>query len=132
MKAFQQLSFLLHICQVPNIQAELHYISNTVALQKSDNILYGAAERSYSPWAPGLAIIQDFYIGSFTAGVGLGAYLFREVGIHENHGRLYQKVNIRYYPDFLPSFFAGISLRVHEFSRADYFEFSVGKSFGFN
>lgn len=123
-----------HYCKKTStgLQAELHYISNTVALQKSDNILYGAAERSYSPWAPGLAIIQDFYIGSFTAGVGLGAYLFREVGIHENHGRLYQKVNIRYYPDFLPSFFAGISLRVHEFSRADYFEFSVGKSFGFN
>ena len=114
------------------LQLELHYLSNTGALRRSDKVLYPKEERSYSPWAPGIAVIQDFYLGQFSAGVGLGAYLFRQVGVHEDHGRLYQKVNFRYYPSFLPSFFAGISLRVHEFSRADYFEFSVGKAFGRN
>ena len=109
------------------LQAELHYLSNTEALVRSDNALYGPAERSYSPFAPGLAVIQDLYFGSFTAGVGVGAYLYKKVGVHEDHGRLYQKVWLKYYPPSLHGLFAGICLRAHKFNQADYLEFSIGK-----
>ena len=107
-------------------QAEFHYLSNTDALRRSDTALYGPGERKYSPFAPGIGLIQDLYFGSFTVGVGVGAYLFKETGIHEDHGRLYQKVNIRYYPPALKRIFAGLAIRAHHFNQADYLEFSIG------
>ena len=109
------------------LQLELHYISNTERLRECDNILYGTAEREYSPFAPGLGFVQELYFGPVTAGAGAGVYLYRQVGIHERHSSFYQKVYIRYYPPFLRSWFAGLSLRAHSFTRADYLEFSLGK-----
>lgn len=109
------------------LQAEVHYIGNTEALKRSDNALFGPAEREYSPIAPGVALIQDLYFGSFTAGVAAGVYLFRKVGIHEDHGRSYQKVWLKYYPPRLGGFFAGITLRAHKFNQADYLELTLGK-----
>lgn len=107
-------------------QVELHYLSNTEALRRADTILYGAAERSYSPFAPGIGLTQELYFGSFTAGIGLGAYLFRAMGEREDHGPLYQKVFIRYYPPKLKRFFAGVAIRAHYFNQADYAEISFG------
>lgn len=108
------------------LQAELHYIANTEALRRSDAALYGAKDLEYSPFAPGVGFIQDLYFGSWSVGAGMGVYLYRKVGIHEDRGPLYQKVFLKYYPPFLPSCFAGISLRAHKFNRADYLEFTVG------
>lgn len=108
------------------LQAELHYLSNMEALKRADTALFGPGERSYAPLAPGIALIQDLYFGSFTAGVGVGAYLFRAFGEHEDHGLLYQKVHLRYYPPALRRVFAGVAIRAHEFGTADYIEFSIG------
>lgn len=108
------------------VQMEFFYLSNTEALRRADDILYGPAERKYSPFAAGIGLTQDLYYGSFTAGVGVGAYLFRQVGQHEDHGRLYQKVTLRYFPPALKRVFAGIAIRTHLFSQADYMELSIG------
>lgn len=113
-----------------SLQAELHYLSNTEALRDADNVLFGKEDRTYSPLSPGIGITQEVYFGPFTVGAGVGAYLFREVGVRENHGRLYQKVSFRYYPPRLVSYFAGMSIRAHEFGRADYIEFSLGRIIG--
>lgn len=109
------------------VQAELFYLSNTEALRVDDNIIKGEAERKYSPLSAGIGITQEVYFGSFTVGAGIGAYLYREVGFREDHGRLYQKVCLRYHPPFLSSYFGGISIRAHQFGRADYIEFSLGR-----
>ena len=108
------------------VQVELHYLSNTEALRRSDTVLYGPGERKYSPVAPGIGLIQDLYFGSVTVGIGCGVYLFKQVGIEENHGPLYQKVDIRYYPPALKRVFAGMAIRAHKFGKADYVEFSLG------
>lgn len=108
------------------VQAEFWYLSNTEAIRRADDALYGPAVRRYSPFAAGIGLIQDFYFGSFTAGVGLGGYLFKESGVHEDNGRLYQKVYLRYYPPTLKHFFAGAAIRAHQFGKADYIEFSIG------
>ena len=108
------------------IQVELHYISNTERLKVCDLAMYGRQEGIYSPWAPGIAAAQEFYLGPFSAGAGMGVYLWRHVGIHEDHSRFYQKVFLRYYPPVLRSVYMGISMRAHTFSRADYLEFCLG------
>lgn len=108
------------------VQAEFWYLSNTDAIRRADNALYGPAARRYSPVAAGIGLIQDFYLGSFTAGIGLGGYLFKESGVHEDNGRLYQKVYLRYYPPALKRIFAGAAIRAHRFGKADYIEFSIG------
>ncbi len=108
------------------VQAECWYLSNTEAIRRADDALYGPAERKYSPFAAGVGLIQDFYFGSFTAGVGVGAYLFKESGVREDNGRLYQKVYLRCYPPALKRVFAGVAIRAHRFGKADYIEFSIG------
>lgn len=109
------------------LQLEVHYIANTEILKVCDERMYGSKDLEYSPWAPGIGFVQELYLGPFAAGAGAGVYLYRKVGIHEDHSRFYQKVYLRYYPPFLRSWFAGISMRAHTFNRADYLEFSVGK-----
>lgn len=107
-------------------QAEFWYLSNTEAIRHADDVLYGPAERKYSPFAAGIGLLQSLYFGSFTAGIGTGVYLFKQSGDHEDNGRLYQKVYIRYYPPALKRVFAGVAIRAHHFGKADYIEFSVG------
>ena len=107
-------------------QAEFWYLSNTEAIRRADDALYGPAARRYSPFAAGIGLIQDFYFGSLTAGIGVGAYLFKQSGKHEDNGRLYQKVYLRYYPPALKRVFAGAAIRAHYFGKADYIEFSIG------
>jgi hypothetical protein len=107
-------------------QAEFWYLSNTEAIRRADDALYGPAARRYSPFAAGIGLIQDFYFGSLTAGIGVGAYLFKQSGKHEDNGRLYQKVYLRYYPPALKRVFAGAAIRAHHFGKADYIEFSIG------
>lgn len=109
------------------LQLEVHYIANTDRLKDCDQRMYGRQEPEYSPWAPGVGFVQELYFGPFTAGAGAGVYLWRRVGIHENHSRFYQKVFLRYYPPALRSWYAGISMRAHTFDRADYLEFCIGK-----
>ena len=107
-------------------QAEFFYYSNTEGMRRSDTALYGPAERKYSPFAAGIGIIQDLYFGSFTMGIGLGAYLYKQTGVHEDNGRLYQKVYLRYFPPALRRIFFGTAIRAHRFGKADYIEFSLG------
>ena len=107
-------------------QVEFFYYSNTEGMRSSDTALYGPGERRYSPYAAGIGLVQDLYFGSFTAGVGLGAYLFKQTGVHEDNGRLYQKVDLRYYPPALKRVFFGTAIRAHRFGKADYIEFSFG------
>lgn len=107
-------------------QTELFYYANTEALRRSDEILFGPGDRKYSPFAAGIGLLQELYFGSVTMGVGVGAYLFKQVGQHEDHGRLYQKIYLRYYPPALKHLFAGAAIRVHEFQQADYIDFTLG------
>jgi len=107
-------------------QAEFFYYSNTEGMRRSDEALYGPGERRYSPYAVGIGLIQDLYFGSFTAGIGLGVYLYKQTGVHEDNGRLYQKVDLRYYPPALKRVFFGAAIRAHRFGKADYIEFSLG------
>ena len=109
------------------VQLELQYLSNTEILRVCDEILYDSKDNIYSPLSPGVCIIQDVYFGPMTAGIGVGAYIYRQVGEHEYHGPVYQKVNLRYYLPFLRSVFVGASLRAHYFSQVDYLEFNIGK-----
>lgn len=107
-------------------QLELHYLGNIEALRKADLARTGKEADKYSPLSPGISLIQELYFGQFSLGVGIGAYFYREVGIKEYHGPLYQKVMFRYYPPHLKTLYVGASLRAHTFDQADYLELSLG------
>ena len=109
------------------LQLELHYLGNMSVLPGCDEALHGKKADTYCPWAPGVGLTQELYAGPFSVGMGIGAYLYRQVGLQEYHSPLYQKITLRYYPPVLKSLFFGVAVRMHTFNQADYLEFSFGK-----
>ena len=108
------------------LQLELHYLGNIEALKQADLALYGKMAEEYSPLSPGAGFMQELYFGQFSLGLGMGVYFYRQVGLKEYHGPLYQKVAFRFYPPALKSVYLGASLRAHTFDQADYLELSLG------
>ena len=108
------------------LQLELHYLGNIEALKRADQALYGKMADVYSPLSPGAGFMQELYFGQFSLGLGMGVYFYRQVGLKEYHGPLYQKVAFRLYPPALKTVYFGASLRAHTFDQADYLELSVG------
>ena len=84
----------------------------------------------YSSWSVGLAFNQEFYYNNIAFTTSLGYYLYRDLGIRTQfESRLYQRAGLRYYIPAWNNLFCGFAIKAHQFSKAEYFELSVGKKF---
>ena len=106
--------------------------SNTERLKWADSVLYSeeenAASKGYSPFSFGVGLVQEIFYNNVALYVQEGIYLQRKMGIHGEHGWLYERAGIRYYPEALHPFFVSVCIKAHKF-KADYMDFSVGIRF---
>lgn len=112
--------------------ADAFWNSNTERLRWADSILYSeeenAASKGYSPFSFGVGLVQEVFYKDIALYVQEGIYLQRKMGIHGEHGWLYERAGIRYYPEALDPFFVSVCIKAHKF-KADYMDFSVGIRF---
>ena len=109
--------------------ANAFYTSNSERLQWADNILYGeeavAESAGYSPFSFGIGSVQEIFYSQFAFYLQEGFYLYKRAGIHADHGHIYERAGIRWYPRRLGPFFFGVCIKAHR-AKADYMDFSVG------
>ena len=112
--------------------ADAFWNSNTERLRWADSVLYSeeenAASKGYSPFSFGVGLVQEIFYNNVALYVQEGIYLQRKMGIHGEHGWLYERAGIRYYPEALDPFFVSVCIKAHKF-KADYMDFSVGIRF---
>ena len=103
--------------------------SNTKRLEWADRILYTEEEvdasKGYSPLSGGIGLVQEVFYRNAALYVQEGIYLYRHMGIRGEHGPLYERAGIRYYPPALDPFFVSVCIKAHKF-KADYLDFTVG------
>ncbi len=103
--------------------------SNTERLEWADRILYSEEEveasKGYSPLSAGIGFVQEVFYRNAALYVQEGIYLYRHMGIRGEHGPLYERAGIRYYPPFLSPFFISVCIKAHKF-KADYLDFTLG------
>ena len=109
------------------------YNSNTDRLKWSDEVVYGeeavAESKGYAPLSLGGGLVQEVFYKEFALYVQEGLYAYRHMGIHGDHGRLYERAGVRYYPHSLAPFFFSACIKAHKF-KADYLDFTVGIRLG--
>lgn len=110
------------------IGIDLFHTGHTGLLRQWDAQLYPdgrTKDLKYSGLAVGIAINQEIYYRRVALNASLGYYVFRRVGLHDKD-RFYQWAGLRYYIPRLDNIFAGISIKAHRFTQAEYLEFSIG------
>ena len=108
------------------------WCSNTEKLRWADSILYKeeeiAASKGYSPFSAGVGLVQEVFYKNAALYVQEGYYLYRHMGVHAEHGRIYERAGIRYYPAALSPLFVSVCIKAHRF-KADYMDFAIGIRF---
>ena len=103
--------------------------SNIERLKWADRILYDEerieASKGYSPLSFGIGLVQEIFYRDFALYVQEGWYLVRKMGVHAEHGHIYERAGIRYYPPRLDPVFISVCIKAHRF-KADYLDFTVG------
>ena len=69
--------------------------------------------------------MQEVFYRNAALYIQEGLYLYRHAGIRGEHGPLYERAGIRYYPESLDPFFVSVCIKAHRF-KADYLDFTVG------
>ena len=109
--------------------ADGFYCSNTERLRWADSILYSeeevAASKGYSALSGGIGIVQEIFYKDFALYIQEGIYLYRHAGIRGEHGPIYERAGVRYYPAALDPFFVSICIKAHKF-KADYLDLTIG------
>ena len=112
--------------------ADGFWSSNTERLKWADSVLYDEGEieasRGYHPLSFGIGLVQEIFYKEFAMYVQEGWYLLRRMGVHAEHGRIYERAGVRYYPSALDPVFFSVCIKAHKF-KADYLDFSVGIKF---
>lgn len=108
------------------------YTSNSKRLEWADGILYGedavSQSKGYAPLSCGVGAVQEIFYGDLAFYFQEGFYLFKRAGIHADHGRIYERAGLRYYPRRLSPFFVSACIKAHRF-KADYLDFTLGVRF---
>ena len=109
--------------------ADGFYCSNMEMLRWADGILYSEEEveasKGYAALSGGVGLVQEVFYKDFALDVQEGVYLYRHAGIRGEHGPLYERAGVRYYPPRLAPFFFTVAIKAHKF-KADYLDFTVG------
>ena len=110
-------------------------------LEQCERKLYGdEAVDAYGPYhrlSGGIGLIQHLHYGNFSAFATVGAYVHRHNGLHDQRGKLYQRIGLKYllpdplhllsdHPHLHPGLFLAADCKVHGFSRAAMMELTVG------
>lgn len=106
--------------------------TNIENLKWSDSVLYSeeeiAASKGYYPFSFGFGLVQEVFYKDFALYIQEGVYLLRRMGVHAEHGWLYERAGLRYYPKALDPFFLSVCIKAHRF-KADYMDFCLGVRF---
>jgi len=114
------------------IGLNLFYVPSTYSFSEYDKITFGedvASTLKYDPISVGISVNQELYYKNAAVFGNLGYYLYRELGKRVDEKKYYQQFGFRYYFPKMNDFFLGYSIKAHEFKKAEYFEFSLGKRF---
>ena len=99
-------------------------------LQESERKLYGNeavdAYGAYERLSGGVGLIQHLHYGNFSAFATVGAYLYRHKGLHDQRGKLYQRVGLKYVLPGSSGLFLAVDCKAHGFSRAAMMELTAG------
>ncbi len=113
---------------------DLFYVPSTQSFKLIDEHRLGnevASKIKYNPFSTGIAFNQELYYKNLAITASLGYYLYRKLGERTDEATFYQRFGFRYYIPQIHDLFLGISIKAHKFSKAEYFELSVGKRFDF-
>jgi hypothetical protein len=99
-------------------------------LEECERILYGDevidAYGPYKRFSGGIGLIQHLHYGNFSGFATVGAYVYRHYGYHDQRGKLYQRVGLKYVLPGRSGLFLAIDCKAHDFSRAAMMELTVG------
>jgi hypothetical protein len=99
-------------------------------IEECERKLYGDeiidAYGPYNRFSGGIGLIQHLHYGNFSAFATVGAYLYRHNGYHDQRGKLYQRIGLKYLLPGRTGLFAAIDCKAHGFSRAAMMEMTVG------
>lgn len=114
------------------LAVELHYITNTDVLRRSDLAQFGsdvcAAER-YEPLSVGVAFVHEIHYGQTSLVASAGYSIIKHYGIDdEGHSRFYEKVGFRYRPKAWKRIWMGLGCRFNGIGKSDHMELSLGVS----
>ena len=108
--------------------ADLFYSSNTSALKGFDTTIYGsdavASSKGYAPFSTGVGIVQMLHYKNVCAVLSPAVYIYRRMGIRDDHGMIYNRAGLRWYIHGGP-FYVGAVIKAQPF-KAEYFDFHVG------
>ena len=114
------------------IGLNLFYVPSTHSFSEYDKLTFGeevASTLKYKPISIGISINQELYYKNVALFGNFGYYLYRELGRRVDEKRFFQQAGLRYYLPRLNDLFFSGSIKAHEFKKAEYFEFSIGKRF---
>ena len=99
-------------------------------LQECERIACGKDQvDAYGPYrgfSAGAGVIQHLHYGPFSAFATVGAYLYRHNGIHDQRGKLYQRIGLKYLLPGSTGLFVAMDCKAHGFSRAAMMELTMG------
>lgn len=99
-------------------------------LEKYERKLYGDEKAdAYGPYrgfSAGAGVIQHLHYGNFSAFATVGAYLYRHNGLHDQRGKLYQRIGLKYLLPGSTGLFVAMDCKAHGFSRAAMMELTLG------
>ena len=99
-------------------------------LEECERQLYGNEEvDAYGPYerfSGGIGVIQHLHYGNVSAFATIGAYLYRHNGLHDQRGKLYQRIGLKYLLPGRTGLFVAADCKAHGFSRAAMMELTVG------
>jgi hypothetical protein len=99
-------------------------------LEECERKLYGDetidAYGPYNRFSGGVGLIQHLHYGNFSAFGTVGAYVYRHNGYHDQRGKLYQRVGLKYVLPGPSGLFVAFDCKAHGFSRAAMMELTVG------
>lgn len=122
---------------------DIFYTSDTELLEECDRVLFGqTSDKGYHPIQVGVVSTHELFLSeNLTLELGLGLYLYKQIGIGEsrnikgqdNYGEkrtiFYQKLGFRYYFHRLDDMFIELNCRAYKLFRADNMQFCIGKRF---
>ena len=99
-------------------------------LEQCERKVYGDETiDAYGPYrrlSGGVGLIQHLHYGNFSAFGAVGAYVYRHNGYHDQRGKMYQRIGLKYLFPGRAGLFMAADCKVHGFSRAAMMELTVG------
>lgn len=122
---------------------DLFYTSDTEKLEECDKVLFNqTSDKGYHPIQIGISSTHELFLSENLAlELGLGLYLYKQIGIGESRNIkgqdnydqkrtvFFQKLGFRYYFHSFGDIFLELNCRAYKMFRADNLQFCIGKRF---